>query len=199
MLLVDKLKSYNLILASRSPRRRQLLGDLGLDFRIADDYFCDESYPLELPQIEVAEYIATKKAKEYPFGLETNDILITADTVVLLADKILGKPKDRAEAVDMLRSLSGNTHKVVTGVVLASQAKKASFSSISQVTFRELSQSEIEYYVDAFKPFDKAGSYGIQEWIGYVGIESINGSFFNVMGLPTQKLYSALETFVSES
>lgn len=196
MLLIDRLKNYNIILASSSPRRRQLLADLGLEFKIADDYFCDESFPAEIPQRQVAEYIADKKAQAYPFQLAKNDILITADTVVLLDGQILGKPKDRAAAIEMVASLSGRTHEVATGVVLVCDQKKHSFSSFSQVKFRELSMQEIEYYVDNFKPFDKAGSYGIQEWIGYIGIESINGSFFNVMGLPTQKLYSALEDFI---
>ncbi|MFI3266829.1 MAG: Maf family nucleotide pyrophosphatase [Rikenellaceae bacterium] len=198
MTLNQKLENYNIILGSKSPRRKQLLADLGIDFKISDDYFCDESYPSELEQTKVPEYIAEQKAKAYPFDLKDNDILITADTVVILEGKILGKPKDKAEAIEMLSMLSGKAHCVVTGVVLSAKESRHSFSVSTMVKFRELRIEEIEYYVDTFKPYDKAGSYGIQEWIGYIGIESIDGSFFNVMGLPTQRLYSALENFICE-
>lgn len=196
MLLAEKLKKYDIILGSKSPRRHQLLADSGFEFRVASDYFCDESYPDDLDQLLVPEYIAAQKAKAYPFELAAKEILITADTVVLLDGKILGKPHDKADAKAMVASLSGRTHRVVTGVVMVNDGRKHSFSAVSEVTFRELSAEEIEHYVEHYKPFDKAGSYGIQEWIGYIGIQSINGSFFNVMGLPTQMLYTALDSFI---
>lgn len=196
MLLHDKLSSYRLILASQSPRRRQLLGDAGIKFELAPRFECDEVYPAELPAVEVAEYLSRLKSAAYPEPLGERDILLTADTVVVAGDEVLGKPADREDAIAIIRKLSGRKHEVVTGVTLRSADRIKSFSSRSEVYFRSLSQEEIEYYVDTYSPMDKAGAYGIQEWIGYVGIERIEGSFYNVMGLPIQKVYCELDGFV---
>lgn len=196
MLLHDKLSPYRLILASASPRRRQLLAECDLCFEVAEPFECEECYPSELPSREVAQYLSQLKSKAYPHALAENDILLTADTVVIVDDAILGKPADRDDAAAMLRSLSGRDHLVVTGVTIRSAEKQCSFSVESKVRFRALSDDEIGYYIERYRPFDKAGSYGIQEWIGYVAIESIEGSFFNVMGLPVQRLYVELATFV---
>lgn len=195
MLLHERLKPYRLILASQSPRRRELLAGSGLDFQLAERFECDESYP-EMPLTDVAEYLSRKKSDAYPVELAEADILLTADTVVIACGEILGKPHSRDEAIAMLRMLSGSTHEVATGVTLRTSTKSHSFTSVSKVRFRPLSLEEIEYYVDNYRPMDKAGSYGIQEWIGYVGIEHIDGSFYNVMGLPIQRLYCELERFI---
>ena len=195
MLLHERLKPYRLILASQSPRRRELLAGSGLEFQLAERFECDESYP-DMPLTDVAEYLSRKKSDAYPVELAEADILLTADTVVIACGEILGKPHSRDEAIAMLRMLSGSTHEVATGVTLRTSAKSHSFTSISKVRFRQLSLEEIEYYVDNYRPMDKAGSYGIQEWIGYVGIEHIDGSFYNVMGLPIQRLYCELERFI---
>ena len=196
MLLHDKLKPYRLILASQSPRRRQLLADAGIEFELAPRFECEESFPNDMPATEVAEYLSKLKSEAYPESLEANDILLTADTVVIACGQILGKPADRDEAIAMITMLSGCEHEVVTGVTLRSGERVKSFSVVSKVYFRELSFEEIEYYVDNYRPYDKAGSYGIQEWIGYVGIEGIVGSFYNVMGLPVQRLYCELGEFI---
>lgn len=196
MLLHDKLSSYRLILASQSPRRRQLLGDAGIKFELAPRFECDEVYPAELPAVEVAEYLSRLKSEAYPEPLGERDILLTADTVVVAGGEVLGKPADREDAIAIIKKLSGRKHEVVTGVTLRSADRIKSFSSRSEVYFRCLSQEEIEYYVDTYSPMDKAGAYGIQEWIGYVGIEGIEGSFYNVMGLPIQKVYCELGGFV---
>ena len=196
MLLHEKLKPYRLILASQSPRRRQLLADAGLEFVLAPRFECEESFPNTMPAAEVAEYLSSLKSEAYPEPLGANDILLTADTVVIACNRILGKPADRAEAIEMISMLSGRDHEVVTGVTLRLAECVKSFSVVSKVRFRALLQEEIEYYVDTYRPFDKAGSYGIQEWIGYVGIEGIEGSFYNVMGLPVQRLYSELNDFI---
>ena len=195
MLLYERLKPYRLILASQSPRRRELLAGSGLDFQLAERFECDESYPA-MPLTDVAEYLSRKKSDAYPVELAEADILLTADTVVIACGEILGKPHSRDEAIAMLQTLSGTTHEVATGVTLRTSTKSHSFTSISKVRFRPLSREEIEYYVDNYHPMDKAGSYGIQEWIGYVGIEHIDGSFYNVMGLPIQRLYCELERFI---
>ncbi len=195
MLLHDKLKPYRLILASQSPRRRELLAGTGLEFQLAERFECDESYP-DMPLGMVAEYLSRKKSDAYPTELAEQDILLTADTVVIACGEILGKPHSREEAIEMLQKLSGSTHEVVTGVTLRTRRLYRSFSSVSKVRFRSLSREEIEYYVDNYHPMDKAGSYGIQEWIGYVGIEHIDGSFYNVMGLPIQRLYCELDCFI---
>lgn len=195
MLLHERLKPYRLILASQSPRRRELLAGSGLEFQLAERFECDESYPA-MPLTDVAEYLSCKKSDAYPVELAEADVLLTADTVVIACGEILGKPHSRDEAIAMLQTLSGATHEVATGVTLRTSTKSHSFTSVSKVRFRQLSREEIEYYVDNYHPMDKAGSYGIQEWIGYVGIEHIDGSFYNVMGLPIQRLYCELERFI---
>ena len=198
MLLQDRLKNRRLILASASPRRRELLASCDLNFVLAEKFECEECYPDDLKAEKVAEYLSQLKSNAYPHSLGEGDILLTADTVVIIGDKILGKPKDEKEAVEMIASLAGATHKVVTGVTLRSAEQTLSFSAESKVTFRRLEDEEIAYYVKKYRPMDKAGAYGIQEWIGYVGIEGIEGSFYNVMGLPVQKLYVALQHFLQE-
>lgn len=195
-LLKDKLSGRRLILASHSPRRRELLAGAGLDFVIADGYEVNEDYPEELPPEEVAEYLASIKSRAYPYTFAVGDLLLTADTVVLCGEKVLGKPAGRDEAVNMLSELSGRRHTVITGVSLRDAVQMRTFPVSSRVWFRSLRMEEIEYYVDNYKPYDKAGSYGIQEWIGYVAIEKIEGSFYNVMGLPIQTLYAELGRFV---
>jgi septum formation protein len=192
-MILPNLKNCKVILASNSPRRRELLAGLNIDFevRVIDDI--DESYPPGMDPYDVAEYIACKKADVYSKSMTDDELLITADTIVFRLDKIFGKPVDREDAKRMLRELSGRVHEVVTGVCLLSKAGKKSFSASSAVSFSQLSDAEIEYYVENYRPFDKAGAYGIQEWIGYVGVEAINGSFYNVMGLPIQRLYRELK------
>ena len=196
MLLHDKLKNYRLILASQSPRRRQLLSDAGIEFTLADRFDCDETFPQDMPAEDVAEYLSRLKSDAYPAPLAEGDILLTADTVVIANNRVLGKPSDRAEAIEMISLLSGCDHEVITGCTLRTATRQRSFSVRSKVHFRALDREEIEYYVDCYRPFDKAGAYGIQEWIGYVGIEGIEGSFYNVMGLPVQRLYSILKEFI---
>ena len=196
MLLQDRLKNYRLILASASPRRRELLAGCDLDFTLADKFECEECYPADLAADKVAEYLSLLKSNAYPHALGEKEILLTADTVVILGDKILGKPHSEAEAVEMISSLSGATHKVVTGVTLRTAKQTISFSAESLVTFRNLDNEEILYYVEKYRPLDKAGAYGIQEWIGYIGIEGIKGSFYNVMGLPVQKVCTALKEII---
>lgn len=189
------MKSIKYILASNSPRRRQLLTAALSNVSIAESREVDESYPDSLPASEVAQYIASKKAEAYRDLVKDDEtILITADTVVVCEDKILGKPADRADAVSMLKMLSGKTHHVYTGYAIVSEAIGVkTYSERTEVKFKQLSDSEIEHYVDKAKPFDKAGAYGIQEWIGLIGIESIRGDFYNVMGLPVCALYHRLE------
>lgn len=196
MLLHKKLENYNLILASASPRRRQLLADCGIQFTLAEKFECDETFPATMPCCEVAQHISALKSNAYPNPLSEKDILLTADTVVIAENKILGKPADRAEAVEMLTLLSGRKHTVITGVTIRTATHTHSFSVESSVYFRALTSEEMDYYIDTYKPFDKAGAYGIQEWIGYVAIEGIEGSFFNVMGLPVQRLYVELDLFI---
>lgn len=191
---LENLDRYSIILASNSPRRKTLLEGLDIPFSIKVVDGVDESFPDNLDPHQVPLHIARSKARAYlPLG--NNDLLITADTIVLINDTILGKPADRNDAISMLQTLSGQKHKVITGVCLMSTRKEVGFSVISTVHFARLSMSEIEYYVDNYEPFDKAGAYGIQEWIGYVGVESIEGSFYNVMGLPVQRLYRELARF----
>ena len=196
MLLQDRLKDYRLILASASPRRRELLAACDLEFTLAEKFECEECYPADLAADKVAEYLSQLKSNAYPHALGEKDILLTADTVVILGDKILGKPHSEEEAVDMISSLSGATHKVVTGVTLRTAKQTISFSAESKVSFRELDAEEVSYYVEKYRPMDKAGAYGIQEWIGYIGIEGIEGSFYNVMGLPVQRLYATLKELI---
>ncbi|MDR1414750.1 MAG: Maf-like protein [Odoribacteraceae bacterium] len=185
-------RNYRLILASASPRRQQLMRDAGLPFEVRLKPV-PELYPAALPPEEVPEYLARLKAKPFAGELLPDEMLITADTVVCINGKIIGKPGDREEAIAMLTELSGNRHLVVTGVCITTNARQLSFSAHTHVYFRDLREDEIRHYVDHYQPFDKAGAYGIQEWIGYTGIERIEGSFYNVMGLPIQKLYQALD------
>lgn len=196
MILHQRLKSYHLILASQSPRRQQLLSEAGLEYELSPRFECEEIFPNDLPASEVAEYLSRLKSEAYPQVLADGDILLTADTVVVAEERILGKPTDKDDAFAMLRMLSGREHEVITGVTLRSTKQTKSFSAHSKVRFRQLSDEEIAYYIETYSPMDKAGSYGIQEWIGYVGIEGIEGSFFNVMGLPIQRVWCELEKFI---
>lgn len=188
---MHSIKNYKLILASASPRRQQLMKDAGFTFEVRLKNV-EEKYPQELHLENVPEYLSKVKASAFREELKADEVLITADTVVCIHDRILGKPADRKEAISMLQELSGNRHLVVTGVSVTTRTKQLSFSSRTDVFFKHLSNEEIEFYVDTYKPFDKAGAYGIQEWIGYIGIERIEGSFYNVMGLPIQRLYETL-------
>lgn len=188
---MHSIKNYKLILASASPRRQQLMKDAGFTFEVWLKNV-EEKYPQELHWENVPEYLSKVKASAFREELKADEVLITADTVVCIHDRILGKPADRKEAISMLQKLSGNRHLVVTGVSVTTRTEQLSFSSRTDVFFKRLSNEEIEFYVDTYKPFDKAGAYGIQEWIGYIGIERIEGSFYNVMGLPIQKLYETL-------
>ena len=197
-MLLDLLKRYNVVLASNSPRRKELLGDLGIEFQVRTMKGIDESYPDDLPVLEIAEYISRKKAHAYKTEMHPDELIITADTVVILGNEVLGKPKDADDACRMLRELSGKTHKVVTGVTIVTTDATRSFSAVSDVEFAELSDEDINYYVDNYRPLDKAGAYGIQEWIGYMGVRNINGSFYNVMGLPLHRLYTELNTMLNE-
>ena len=193
-----KLGNKKLILASGSPRRKELLEGLGLKFEIRLLKGIEESYPEGLSGEEIAKYISREKSAAYKETIGEEEIVITADTIVYLDGKVMGKPADREEAIAMLNELSGRTHEVITGVTFLTREKERTFASTSLVTFTRLKKEEIEYYVDSFEPLDKAGAYGIQEWIGYVGVERIEGSYFNVMGLPVQRLYKELEKFLEE-
>ena len=188
------LPDYNYILASKSPRRQELLHSLGINFEVIIKEI-DESYPDNLTKEEIPVFLAELKSKSLITKLKENDLLITADTIVWLNGEVLGKPENKQEAIKILQKLSANEHQVITGVCLTSIHKQKSFFSISNVRFKELSLSEIEYYVSEYNPLDKAGAYGIQEWIGYIGITHIEGSFFNVMGLPVQQLYTEIQNF----
>lgn len=191
--MLDHLASYHLILASNSPRRRELLAGLGLSFETRVIPGIDESYPEGLSGPDIASYIASAKAAAYRDTLSADDLLITADTIVYIDGRVFGKPRGRDEACAMLRALSGRTHQVITGVTLSTLRQTRTFSVTTEVSFAELTDEEIAYYVDHYRPFDKAGSYGIQEWIGFVGVTGIRGSYFNVMGLPVQRLYQELK------
>lgn len=190
-----KITNYKVLLASNSPRREELLRGIDIDFEIKVLPDIDESFPDNLPTEEVAEFVAQKKAGSYIKILKDNELMITADTVVILDDKIYGKPNNKEEAIEMLHAFSGKTHRVVSGVCLTSTTKQISFSVSSDVEFSQLTTEEIEYYIERYAPFDKAGSYGVQEWIGYIGVKHISGSYFNVMGLPVQRLYRELINF----
>ena len=185
---------FNYILASASPRRQQLLSLLGIPFRV-ETRDVDETYPANLGKLQIPEYLARLKAEPFKDSLTGRDLLITADTIVWHDEKVLGKPACQNDAVRMLLQLSGKEHEVISGVCLTSGNKQISFHALSVVSFRVLTMDEIEYYVSEYKPFDKAGAYGIQEWIGVVGISHIEGSFYNVMGLPVQKLYDEIQKF----
>lgn len=193
-MLVEKLKNYRVLLGSQSSRRQDILKGAGINFILLPKQDIDETYPQDLKAEEIAIFLSKKKSACYRKYLQTEkDILITADTIVWLNGQFLGKPISRDDAIKMLQQLSGKEHFVYTGVSISMLNQEKSFYSETAVTFRNLSLSEIEYYIDHYKPYDKAGSYGVQEWIGYIGIKEIHGSYFNVMGLPIQKLYVELE------
>ena len=187
--------NMKLLLASNSPRRRELLSLLDVDYEVIKPRDIDEVFPASLPASEVAPYLSSLKADAYIGVPKTDEVIVTADTVVICESKILGKPSDERQAIDMLATLSGATHEVVTGVTLMSAEKKITFAETTQVTFDTLSPEIIARYVDRYKPFDKAGAYGIQEWIGCIGISHINGCYYNVMGLPLHALYKRLAEF----
>ena len=189
-MLNQKLKDYNVILASGSPRRQQFFKDLQIDFTVQLNPV-DEIYPNHLKGSEITDYLANLKAEAFT-NLADNDLLITSDTIVWINNKALGKPKDKEEAFEMLQELSGKSHQVISSVSIKNNTFQKIFNDITQVHFKELSSKEINYYIDNYKPFDKAGAYGIQEWIGFIGIKSIEGSYFNVVGLPVHKLYKEL-------
>ncbi|KAA6339932.1 Septum formation protein Maf [termite gut metagenome] len=185
---------YKIILASNSPRRQELLTGLGIEYTLKIMPDIDESYPQALKGEDIPLYIARKKADAYKAIIQPDELVITADTIVWLDEEMLGKPNNESEAIQMLGKLSGKTHQVITGVYLTTTGWQRCFSSVTEVTFALLTQEEIDYYVRNYRPFDKAGSYGVQEWIGFVGVKSISGSYYNVMGLPIQRLYKELKT-----
>ena len=191
--MLENLNKYKVILASNSPRRKELLSGLGIDYEVKTLPDIDESFPAGLSEVETASYIACAKADVYRDMMQSDELIITADTIVWLDGKVMGKPRDAEEAREMLRALSGQTHQVITGVCLTTPVYQKAFATMTDVTFATLSEEEIAYYVDCYSPMDKAGSYGIQEWIGFIGVESISGSYFNVMGLPIQRLYTELK------
>ncbi len=190
-----KITDYKVILASNSPRREELLRGINIDFQVKVLSDIDETYPSDISAKEIAEYVAKKKANSYTNTLKKDELLITADTIVILNDRVLGKPRNKEDAKEMLLSLSGKTHCVVSGVCLTSTTKQTSFSVTSDVEFDQLTDKEIDYYIEHYTPFDKAGSYGVQEWIGYIGVKHISGSYYNIMGLPIQRLYKELKRF----
>ena len=191
--MLNNLDKYEVVLGSNSPRRRELLNDMGVTFRVEAIKGIDETYPASLPVEEIPVYLSRLKAEGHP--LQPGELLITADTIVVLDDAVLGKPTGEADAHRMLRALSGRAHRVISGVCVSTLERCESFSDTSVVHFADLSDDEIDYYIQHYRPLDKAGAYGIQEWIGNIGIAGINGDFYNVMGLPTRKLYQVLKTF----
>jgi septum formation protein len=193
---IDELNKYRIILASHSPRRQQLLNELGLRFEVVVRNWT-EKYPGHLKGEKIALYVASEKAKTFQSEIKDNEIVITADTIVWCNNKVLDKPAGRDDAKKILREISGNTHEVITGVCLLSSEKLTSFYSSTKVTFTELTDEEIKYYIDNFSPYDKAGAYGIQEWIGIAACSHIEGSYFNVMGLPVQQVYQELQKFIA--
>lgn len=190
--MLDNLEKYKVILASGSPRRRELMAGLGVNYEVRMLPDVDESYPDTLQGEEIPLYIAKEKADAYIPIMQPDELIITADTIVWLDGKVLGKPRDREDALQMLRTMSGRTHEVFTGVCITTTDWQRSFTAQTEVRFATLSEDEIIYYVDNFKPMDKAGAYGVQEWIGFIGVENISGSYYNIMGLPVQRLYREL-------
>lgn len=190
--MLDNLEKYKVILASGSPRRRELMAGLGVNYEVRILPDVDESYPHTLQGEEIPLYIAKEKADAYIPMMQPDELIITADTIVWLDGKVLGKPRDREDALQMLRTMSGRTHEVFTGVCITTTDWQRSFTAQTEVRFATLSEEEIAYYVDNFQPMDKAGAYGVQEWIGFIGVENISGSYYNIMGLPVQKLYREL-------
>lgn len=190
--MLDNLKKYKIKLASNSPRRRELLSGLGIDYEVKLLPGIDETYPSTLTGEEIPVYIAREKADAYRPSMQPGELIITADTIVYIDGEVLGKPKDETEAIGMLQKLSGRSHQVITGVCLTTTEFQKSFASVTEVTFDQLSEEDIRFYVEHYHPMDKAGSYGVQEWIGFIGVTGLKGSYFNVMGLPVQRLYKEL-------
>ena len=193
--MLDNLKKYNVVLASNSPRRKELLQRLGIPFKVRTLFGIDESYPDTLRGEDIVRYISRNKANAYRSSMGPDELLITADTTVYLQGEVMGKPHDADDARRMLRALAGQVHQVITGVTIITANDMENFAVTSQVKFSDLSDDEINYYVDRYLPLDKAGAYGIQEWIGLVAVEELRGSYFNVVGLPIQRLYQALKRF----
>lgn len=194
--MLDNLKKYNVVLASNSPRRKELLQRLGIQFKVRTLFGVDESYPSTMTDgEEIASFIAKKKAEAYRSSMSPSELIITADTTVYFNGVVMGKPANAQDAEEMLKKLSGNVHEVITGVAILTANKVDSFAVTSHVKFAKLTDEEIHYYVSNYLPFDKAGAYGIQEWIGLIAVEELQGSFFNVMGLPVQRLYNHLKEF----
>ena len=191
--MLENLNKYKIILASNSPRRKELLSGLGVDYEVKTLPDVDESYPDGLSGEEIAKHIARGKAEAYRSLIQADELVITADTIVWLDGTVMGKPNDEEEAKDMLMRLSGKTHQVITGVCLTTASTQKTFATVTDVTFATLTDEEVDYYVTRYQPMDKAGSYGVQEWIGFVGVENLSGSYFNVMGLPIQRLYTELK------
>ena len=191
--MLENLNKYKIILASNSPRRKELLSGSGVEYEVKTLPDVDESYPDGLSGEEIAKHIARGKAEAYRLLIQADELVITADTIVWLDGTVMGKPKDEEEAKDMLMRLSGKTHQVITGVCLTTASMQKTFATVTDVTFAILTDEEVDYYVTRFQPMDKAGSYGVQEWIGFVGVENLSGSYFNVMGLPIQRLYTELK------
>lgn len=193
--MLDNLKKYNIVLASNSPRRKELLQRMGVNFKVRTLFGIDESYPESLRGEDIVRYISRNKAQAYRSSMAPNELLITADTIVYVEGEVMGKPKTAEQAKEMLHKLSGKSHQVITGVTIVTADRTENFGVTSQVKFAEITDEEINFYVDNYLPFDKAGAYGIQEWIGIVAVEEIKGSYFNVVGLPVQRLYQKLKTF----
>ena len=191
--MLENLNKYKIILASNSPRRKELLSGLGVDYEVKTLPDVDESYPDGLSGEEIAKHIARGKAEAYRSLIQADELVITADTIVWLDGTVMGKPKDEEEAKGMLMRLSGKTHQVITGVCLTTATTQKTFATVTDVTFATLTDEEVDYYVTRYQPMDKAGSDGVQEWIGFVGVENLSGSYFNVMGLPIQRLYTELK------
>lgn len=193
--MLDNLKKYNIVLASNSPRRKELLQRMGVNFKVRTLFGIDESYPDSLRGEDIVRYISRNKAQAYRSSMAPNELLITADTIVYVEGEVMGKPKTAEQAKEMLHKLSDKSHQVITGVTIVTADRTEDFGVTSQVKFAEITDEEINFYVDNYLPFDKAGAYGIQEWIGIVAVEEIKGSYFNVVGLPVQRLYQKLKTF----
>lgn len=193
--MLVNLNKYEIVLASNSPRRKELLQRMGVNFKVRTLFGIDESYPDSLRGEDIVCYISRNKAKAYQSSMAPNELLITADTIVYVDGEVMGKPKNAEQAKEMLHKLSGKTHQVITGVTIVTAKRTENFGVTSQVKFTNITDEEINFYVDNYLPFDKAGAYGIQEWIGIVAVEEIKGSYFNVVGLPVQRLYQKLKTF----
>lgn len=193
--MLENLNKYEIVLASNSPRRKELLQRMGVNFKVRTLFGIDESYPDSLRGEDIVCYISRNKAKAYQSSMAPNELFITADTIVYVDGEVMGKPKNAEQAKEMLHKLSGKTHQVITGVTIVTAKRTENFGVTSQVKFTNITDEEINFYVDNYLPFDKAGAYGIQEWIGIVAVEEIKGSYFNVVGLPVQRLYQKLKTF----